>query len=118
MSVDERGSLSHTSPARKSFDFLGLILTTTTISILVAGTNRNWTTSGQAYTTLNTYRSSVQIVVQLLSAVLGYFQVCVVCRLINFATRIRFSTHAATLDTLYAWSSLSMPRVGWGLPIG
>lgn len=112
---DDRRS-DHIPPLRKWLGFLGLIPTTLIVSFLVAGTNRKWTTSGRAYTTLIEYRSSVQIAVQLVSALLGFLEVSVVCRLINLATRIRLCKQGATLNAIYAWSSLSLPRVGWELP--
>lgn len=102
---------------RKHGTFLSLIVTTLMSLLLVASNSKRWTVSGDYYITLTQYRASVQIAVQIISASLGFLQQTVLCQLFNYATRLRFTKTAPTLDTIYVWNSVSAARVAWGVRV-
>lgn len=105
-------------PMSKGLVFLGIAIPTLFAIILIAAVARKWVVTGDDfYFMLNNDRASTQIVVQVISALLGFLQYSTVSRLINYATRIRFSKRSATLDTVYAWTSLSMAQCAWDLPM-
>ena len=101
----------------KNRNFLSLLITTTVSLLLVASEHRQWTISGDSYITLNKYRTSVQIAVQVISASFGFLQQNVVCQLFNYATRLRLRKKPLTLNALYAWNSISAARAAWDLRI-
>ena len=102
---------------RKNGSFLGLIITTTVSLLLIASNARQWSVSGAAYITLTRYRSSVQIIVQVISAFLGFIHQSAVSQLFNYATRLRFRKTSPTLDAVYAWNCISAARTAWNLRI-
>ena len=112
-----RGQRESISFRRRNGTFLGLIVTTTVSLLLVASNQRQWSISGGAYVTLNKYRSSVQIAVQVISAWFGFLQQNVVCQLFNYATRLRLRNIPPTLDAVYAWNCISATRTAWALRI-
>lgn len=109
-----------TLPGSKHFAkfniFYALSLTTTTAALLVAADNLQWSSTGKFYHLVANNRASVQIVIQVLANLLGLIQVTAICRLINYATRIRFNSAVISLDTLRAWVALSTARIDWDLP--
>lgn len=98
---------------RKNAVFLGLSITTVISLLLVVSNKRQWSVTGDSYITLNKYRNSVQIAVQLSSSLFGLLQHNVVCQLFNYATRLRLRKTPPTLDAVYAWNSISAGRVAW-----
>ncbi|KAF2465424.1 uncharacterized protein BDR25DRAFT_306583 [Lindgomyces ingoldianus] len=53
----------------------------------------------------------------MLAAFFGLIHVAVICRLINFALRIRLTKESVTLDVLRTWVDMSIPRLDWDLPL-
>ncbi|KAK0510924.1 hypothetical protein JMJ35_006476 [Cladonia borealis] len=102
-------------PLRKTGIFTVLIVTTLVTFLLMASTVNSRTISGGTYNALQRNRASVQIAVQVVSAILGYLQVSVVCCLINYATRLRLDKSSQTLDTVLAWNNLIARSPSWGL---
>ncbi|KAH0536094.1 hypothetical protein FGG08_006999 [Glutinoglossum americanum] len=100
----------------KYSEFLLLISTTVMSSILVASNAQHWTVSGRLYSIIAGNRASVQIVVQIISNLLGLAQVTVLCRLINFATRLYFARSPVSLDIVRLWTALCTPQMSWRLP--
>lgn len=92
-----------------------LIVTTTIASLFVAGAGSKWAVSGATYSLLQKDCASVQIAVQIVSGILGYFQLSVVSCLINYGTRLRFNRTPQTLDTILAWSNLTARNISWNL---
>ncbi|KAJ5833276.1 hypothetical protein N7474_001587 [Penicillium riverlandense] len=78
--------------------------------------NCSWHLSDSLYNLVDQHRSTVQIVVQIISAGLAAIETLALCRLINLATRIRFTRAPVTLDVLGFWSALSTPTTHWYLP--
>ncbi|KAJ5610819.1 hypothetical protein N7510_007538 [Penicillium lagena] len=76
----------------------------------------SWHLSDSLYNVVDEYRSTVQIVVQIISAGLAAIEALALCRLINLATRIRFTRAPVTLDVLGFWSALSTATTPWYLP--
>ncbi|OOF98061.1 hypothetical protein ASPCADRAFT_164267 [Aspergillus carbonarius ITEM 5010] len=115
--------MSHSTPrpvpAAHHLIYLLLLLPTGLSIALLLSDSRHWTLTGDLYTLINTYRTSVQTALQILATVLGTIQLVTICRLINNATRIRFTrpTHHTTLNHLALWSALSTPTTNFSLPL-
>ncbi|KAA8563728.1 hypothetical protein EYC84_011747 [Monilinia fructicola] len=60
-------------------------------------------------------RASVQIIVQVVAAALGLIQVAAICRLFNYATRIRLKQKAISLDLLNFWNGVNFASMRWDL---
>ena len=95
----------------------GLIFTTILSTVLLISKANNWTLVDSLYRRVSTERASIQIVVQILSTLLGALQVTAICTLINLATRSRLSQSPATLDGFRLWFNLCIPHVEWTLPL-
>lgn len=80
--------------------FLALPLTTALSIYLLYLSSQQWTYSGPLYSTITQNRASVQGSIQIISIILGFGQVLVICRLINYATRIK-SMHNAFVASCY-----------------
>lgn len=63
----------------------------------------------------NRFPGSAALVVQLLAAFFGLLHVAVICKLINYALRLRLMKASVSLDVLQTWVDLSTPRVNWDL---
>ncbi len=96
-------------------NFLSLLFITIVTVLLVISDKKQFSVSGSYYVTLTKHRTSVQIVVQIISASFGFLQQSVTCQLFNYATRLRFRRKPPTLDAIYAWNSISAARAAWGL---
>ncbi|KAF2261608.1 hypothetical protein CC78DRAFT_535556 [Lojkania enalia] len=97
--------------------FYGLIVTTTLSTLLLAADLLKWRVTGYFFRLANRFPASVALTVQLLAAFFGLIHVAVICRLINFALRIRLRKASVTLDILRTWVDMSIPRVDWDLPL-
>ncbi|GKZ64551.1 hypothetical protein AnigIFM50267_005618 [Aspergillus niger] len=99
--------------------YLLLILPTALSITLLLSDSQHWTLTGDLYTFINHYRTTVQTALQVLATFLGAIQIYSICRLINHATRIFFkhSTHHTTLNDLALWSALSTPTTNFTLPL-
>ncbi|TEY87374.1 hypothetical protein BOTCAL_0003g00550 [Botryotinia calthae] len=96
--------------------FLGLISTTIFSSLLLVADKRNESLSGGVvYDLIVENRASVQIVVQIIAAALGLVQVTALCRLFNYATRIRLNQRAIPLSLLNLWNGVSLASMRWDL---
>ena len=114
---DYHGHADSVTFLRKNGSFLGLIITTTVSLLLITSSARQWSVSGGAYITLTKYRSSVQIVVQVISAFFGFLQQSAVSQLFNYATRLRLRNKPPTLNAVYAWNCISAARTAWNLRV-
>jgi hypothetical protein len=65
----------------------------------------------------NRFPGSVALVVQMLAAFFGLLHVAVICKLINYALRLRLLKVSVSLDVLRTWVDLTIPRVDWDLPL-
>jgi hypothetical protein len=97
--------------------FLGLIFATGLNGALLYGVEKGWTVSGKTFNIVTTNRGSTQILVQILSHLLGLLSVISVTQLVNFSTRILALRITMTLDMITAWASLSSARIDWNLPL-
>ncbi|KAF7932258.1 hypothetical protein EAE99_003498 [Botrytis elliptica] len=105
-----------TSLATRYVGFLGLISTTIFSSLLLVADRRNASVSGGVvYDLIVKNRASVQIVVQIIAAALGLAQVAAICRLFNYATRIRLKQRAISPNLLNFWNGVSLASMRWDL---
>ncbi|RJE18293.1 hypothetical protein PHISCL_09370 [Aspergillus sclerotialis] len=107
-----------TAPWPQYLGFCLLLFPTAVSFLLLASSARDWEVSGYSYLIITRNRTTVQIIVQIISNGLCLIQVFTVCRLINFATRIRFIRSPVSLNTLGLWTALSTPAINWSLPMG
>lgn len=66
---------------------------------------------------MDQYRSSVQTLVQVISATLAAIEVFALCRLVNLATRFRFKQVPVSLNMQRFWSALSASTANWTFPL-
>ncbi|KAF1998288.1 hypothetical protein P154DRAFT_555365 [Amniculicola lignicola CBS 123094] len=97
--------------------FYGLLITTGLASTLLAADTFKWRVTGSFFILANRFPSSVALTVQLLAAFFGLIHVAAICRLINYALRIRLTKSSVTLDVLRTWVDMSIPRIDWDLPL-
>lgn len=83
------------------------LFVSTIISILLAcSAYSSWRTSGLLYSATVHNRASVQIVVHIISSLLGTSQVLVICTLLRWHLNIRSARKAISLDTLSLWTAI------------
>ncbi|KAH8730886.1 hypothetical protein GQ44DRAFT_736534 [Phaeosphaeriaceae sp. PMI808] len=102
---------------RRYNTFYGLAITTTLSTILLLSQLREWRVSGNIFEMANKYPASVALIVQLLAAFFGLLHVAVICKLINYALRLRIMKVGISLDVLRTWVDMTVPRVNWDLPL-
>lgn len=107
-----------TAPWQHYLVFTLLLLPTLASLLLLVSNAEEWSLTGYAYRIVTGNRATTQIIVQILSQSLCLIQIFTICRLINFATRIRFTRSPISLNTLGLWTALSTPTVNWSLPLG
>ncbi|KAF2116069.1 hypothetical protein BDV96DRAFT_491909 [Lophiotrema nucula] len=111
------GRTIHYSHWTRYNTFYGLLFTTTLATLLLAADRNQWRVTGYFFLVANRFPATVALTVQLLAAFFGLIHVAVICRLINFALRIRLRKASVTLDILRTWVDMSIPRVDWDLPL-
>lgn len=111
------GRTAHYSHWIRYNTFYGLSVTTALATSLLAADRYNWRSSGVFFQVVNQFPGSVAFVVQLLAAFFGVIHVAVVCKLINYALRLRLTRASVSLDVLRTWVDMSIPRVDWDLPL-
>lgn len=89
----------------------GLIVTTLLSSILIYLEVAGTASHGQFFDLVNEHRASIQIIVQLLSHILGLVYILVLTTCLNYATRLQFAKRSVSLDHLQWWSSMCNLRV-------
>lgn len=104
------GSFRHSHWARYS-TFYGLAT-----SLLLADIY-HWRVTGLGFTLANSHPGTVGLLVQILAAFFGLLHVTVVCKLLNYALRLRLTKTSVSLDILCTWIDLSVARMDWDLPI-
>jgi len=111
------GRTSHYSHWIRYNTFYGLLVTTGLATSLLAADRFQWRASGLVFQVANRYPASVAFIVQLLAALFGVIHVAVICKLINYALRLRLTKASVSLDVLRTWVDMSIPRVDWDLPL-
>lgn len=113
----QKPSKTHTTTLISRYvGFLGLICTTIVSSLLLIADQRHVSMSGGIiYDGIVQNRASVQIIVQVVAAALGLIQVAAICRLFNYATRIRLKQKAISLDLLNFWNGVNFASMRWDL---
>lgn len=102
---------------RRYNTFYGLAFTTTLATTLLLAEVYQWRVTGYIFILANRFPGSVALVVQLLAAFFGLLHFAVVCKLINYALRLRLTKVSVSLDILRTWVDMSIPRVDWDLPL-
>ncbi|KAK7910761.1 hypothetical protein PG985_013242 [Apiospora marii] len=97
--------------------FYGLIITTALSVLLVTANKKSWTVPDDLYRTFVNNRASVQLAIQVLANLLGLVFSGVICKLINYATRIYFQKHPVHFDVVRFWIGLCSSRMSMELPM-
>ncbi|KAF2866906.1 hypothetical protein BDV95DRAFT_679617 [Massariosphaeria phaeospora] len=120
--VERRETRSNGRSARYSHwirynTFYGLVITTTLSTLLLAAVQYEWRVTGRFFQFANRFPASIALGVQLLAALFGLIHVAVVCRLLNYAFRLRLAKRSVSLDMLRTWVDMTIPRIDWDLPL-
>ena len=103
--------------ATVKFLVLLCLISSTAVSVaLVIGNAKAISSSGSLYRFSVNHRASVQIIVQVLSHLLGSSLILVVTSLINFGTRLFLSHNAVSIHRLRWWNQLCNRRIVLDLP--
>jgi len=102
---------------RRYNTFYGLAITTTLATSLLLAELKQWRVTGDIFVLANRFPGSVALVVQMLAAFFGLLHVAVICKLINYALRLRLMKVNVSLDVLRTWVDLTIPRIDWDLPL-
>ena len=98
------------------FVLFPLFLTTALSIFLTIANARNWVYSGAIVGFTQAHRATIQFVIQVLSHIFGFAQTLVLCRVINYALRLRLNRIPISLNTLQTWSDITVPRINLDLP--
>ncbi|KAF1833726.1 hypothetical protein BDW02DRAFT_369660 [Decorospora gaudefroyi] len=102
---------------RRYNTFYGLAFTTALATVLLLAEINGWRVAGDIFILANMFPASVALIVQLVAAFFGLLHIAVICKLINFALRIRLMRVNVSLDVLRTWVDMTIPRVDWDLPL-
>lgn len=95
----------------------GLLLTTVLSILLVYSASRHQTFGGQFLQIIDNHRATTQIVVQIVSHMLGLIHIFALTKLFNAFTTKYFQQRAVTLDCLKWWNSICQLRFDHSLPL-
>jgi hypothetical protein len=79
--------------------------------VLLAANRFEWRATGAFFELANRFPASIAFIVQLLAALFGVVHVAVICKLLNYALRLRLAKASVSLDVLRTWVDLSIPRI-------
>jgi hypothetical protein len=102
------------SSAIKTLHVLAIFITTLVSTYLFWTRDRLY--SDPLVNFVKTNRSSVQIIVQLLSHALALLQLYVLRSLVNFGSRLRLQKYQVSLNRLSLWAALGNAQIDWSLP--
>ena len=102
--------------ANRFYALPGLILTSLLTIILSYGSATGKSSSSGFYLYVAAHRASTQIIVQILSHILGALLVLTMVSLINFNTRLHLVARTVSLDRLTWWNQLCNQRLSFALP--
>lgn len=94
----------------------GLLISSSLSGVLLWTSITSKTNSGQIYNYVTTHRASTQIVVQILSHVLGAALVLPLTTLINLVTRTTLARKPTCLHQISFYSQLYYQRISFNLP--
>lgn len=105
----------HESIWSKVLAFIGLTITTTASSSLLYATRIHWVLPDILHQPITVNRAGTQLVIQILSSILGILQVIAVCQLIHFAARLHMKNNKVSLQWLQFYNSLSTKSINWSV---
>ncbi|KAJ9129746.1 hypothetical protein NKR23_g12469 [Pleurostoma richardsiae] len=97
--------------------FLALAPTTFLSLLLLISDRKHWVASPSIYVLIAANRATIQLVVQVLASILGFLNFLIVCKLINYHTRLRLSKASMSLEALRFWNSLLSQQLNTKVPI-
>lgn len=114
----EGGHARDHEPLCARFSALPGLFMATAISIgLIVSNASGQTTTGPFYDFVISHRASTQLIVQVLSHLLGACMIWTLTTLLNFRTRLFLAENrSVSLDTLSWWNQLCSRRLNWELP--
>ena len=86
--------------------------------LLLVGDTKLWTHYGDFYHIVTQNRASIAIIVQTLSRLLRIGNICVLCSLSNFGTRLLLVKTSLSLNQLQFATVLCGRQLDWALPTG
>jgi len=109
---------THGFPSWFTFGILpGLLLTTSVSILLIYADHTNKTFTGSLYNFVISNRATIQIVVQVVSHLLGLVHLFILTAVFNAFTRKWFVRNAVSLDCLKWWNSMCQMKFDTSLPL-
>lgn len=96
--------------------FSALIPSVTLSVVLLISHWLQWTATGDFYHLVSSNRATLQLMVQIASNLLGYANLLVICRIINYDTRALLSVKPISLIYLRFWNAIISQQFTWDLP--
>jgi hypothetical protein len=96
--------------------FVGLVVTTAAATTSLSLSTTGWYSTGIFVDDIQNRRATVQLIVQLLSALLGAFQLYALSCFIRFKLNIRLRTTPTTLDRIKIFDALQSRNLDFSLP--
>ena len=75
----------------------------------------NYTTGEKLFELVQSNRSTVQVLIQVISHTLGALSVFSLCAILNYWSRSALFKRDRSLNSLRLWSALCFPSIGWNL---
>lgn len=96
--------------------FSALIPSVTLSVLLLVSHGLQWTATGDFYHLVASNRATIQLMVQIASNLLGYANLLVICKIINYDTRALLSVKPISLIYLRFWNAIISQQFTWDLP--
>lgn len=96
--------------------FSSLIPSVTLSVVLLVSHGLEWTATGDFYHLVSSNRATAQLMVQIASNLLGFANLLVICRIINYDTRALLSVKPISLIYLRFWNAIISQQFTWDLP--
>ena len=77
---------------------------------------RAYMNTGELFKLVESYRVTVQVLITIISYVLGALTVIPICGVLNFHSRLSLTTKDHSLNYLRLWSAFSRAAIDWNLP--
>ncbi|KAJ7636332.1 hypothetical protein FB45DRAFT_828647 [Roridomyces roridus] len=92
----------------------GLVIAVAATAAVAAESRRDHT---GLYSFVTAHRTGVQVVITIISHILGLLQLVTLTSIINLSTRLRLSRGSVSLAELRLWQSIASAQIAWTMPV-
>lgn len=96
--------------------YSALVPSVTLSVVLLISHGLEWTATGDFYHIVSSNRATAQLMVQIASNLLGFANLLVICKIINYDTRALLSVKPISLIYLRFWNAVISQQFTWDLP--